>query len=146
MRYFSIFALIISIYLLTSCSELPTIIHESSEKSESSVKTKNCSEVSPCRVSPSTQFWLSKKQIRAEEPFVIFVKAQADIDLNNAYIEGVSMYMGKIPIEFTQIEVGLWQAEVMVGACNLAEMQWQVLVPSLNRFGSSNPLYFFSYR
>ncbi|WP_160290458.1 hypothetical protein [Pseudoalteromonas luteoviolacea] len=56
------------------------------------------------------------------------------------------MYMGKIPIAFTKVESDLWQAEVMVGACNLAQMQWRVLVPSFERSTSSNPLYFFSYR
>ncbi|WP_145925002.1 hypothetical protein [Pseudoalteromonas luteoviolacea] len=100
----------------------------------------------PCQVNATTQFWLSSKYIRAEEPFIITVKAQPGIDLNNAYIEGVSMYMGKIPITFTKVDSNLWQAEVMVGACSLAEMQWQILVPSFNRFMPSQSLYFFSYR
>ncbi|KZN64866.1 hypothetical protein N473_13815 [Pseudoalteromonas luteoviolacea CPMOR-1] len=146
MRYFSTFALIILIYLLTSCSELYISIHEGSEKSESSIKTKNCVKSAPCQVNSTTQFWLSSKLIRAEEPFVIFVKTQPEIKLSSAYIEGVSMYMGKIPIVFNKVDSGLWRAEVMVGACNLAEMQWQVLVPSFKGSTPSNPLYFFSYR
>ncbi|KZN56578.1 hypothetical protein [Pseudoalteromonas luteoviolacea] len=143
MRYFSTFALIILIYLLTSCSELYISIHESSEKSESSVKTKNCTLPEPCKLGKNTEFWVSKERLKAEELFEVYLKNPSIQSIGLAHIEGVSMYMGKIPISFEPHEQGLWVAEAMVGACNLEKMKWKIVLSGLKEgLDTSAPIFY----
>lgn len=40
-------------------------------------------------------------------------------------LTGVSMYMGRIPLRFTQ-QGEVWQAEFLLGACSDPNMQWQL--------------------
>ena len=40
-------------------------------------------------------------------------------------LTGVSMYMGRIPLRFTQ-QGEIWQAEFLLGACSDPNMQWQL--------------------
>ncbi|NRQ42501.1 hypothetical protein HRH59_07930 [Rheinheimera sp. YQF-2] len=43
----------------------------------------------------------------------------------SAHISGVSMYMGQIPLRFSQ-QGNSWQAEFLLGACSDPDMQWQL--------------------
>ncbi|MDP2713438.1 MAG: hypothetical protein Q8O77_01390 [Rheinheimera sp.] len=43
----------------------------------------------------------------------------------NANLTGVSMYMGQIPLRFSQ-QGELWQAEFLLGACSDPDMLWQL--------------------
>ncbi|MFQ3249787.1 hypothetical protein [Glaciecola sp.] len=63
--------------------------------------------------------FLSK--IITEEEILLSIELPEGIQLNNAWIEGVNMYMGKTPI--------IEQNDVFVtflGSCNLAKMQWRL--------------------
>lgn len=40
-------------------------------------------------------------------------------------LTGVSMYMGKVPLRFSQ-QQGVWQAEFLLGACSDPKMLWQL--------------------
>ncbi|ESP90998.1 hypothetical protein PL2TA16_01389 [Pseudoalteromonas luteoviolacea 2ta16] len=146
MRYFSTFALVFLIYLLASCSDLYISIHESSEKSERSVKTKNCVQSEPCQLGNGVRYWMSNAQLKAEEPFEIFIEAPHDMQIQGAHIEGVSMYMGKIPIFFHEVKTGRWKADAMLGSCNLTEMKWRIVFADNSKLSSSGPAYLFSYR
>lgn len=43
----------------------------------------------------------------------------------HAELTGLSMYMGRIPLRFTQ-QGDVWQAEFLLGACSDQNMQWQL--------------------
>ncbi|WP_166839613.1 hypothetical protein [Rheinheimera pleomorphica] len=43
----------------------------------------------------------------------------------SAELTGVSMYMGRVPLRFTQ-QGEVWQAEFLLGACSDPKMQWQL--------------------
>lgn len=43
----------------------------------------------------------------------------------NGYLEGVNMYMGKIPL-FFKIKEGQFIADVVVGSCSEEEMKWRL--------------------
>lgn len=43
----------------------------------------------------------------------------------SAQVSGVSMYMGQIPLRFSQ-QGNVWQAEFLLGACSDPDMQWQL--------------------
>ncbi|KZN55405.1 hypothetical protein N474_15620 [Pseudoalteromonas luteoviolacea CPMOR-2] len=128
MRYFSTFAVVFLVSFLAACSDHNISIHESSEKSERSIKSKNCTSINPCLIKKGVKFWLDADTPKPETPFGIMFKFEEPIDIQTAYLEGVSMYMGKIPVSFVKEESGKWRAEAMVGSCNLAEMQWKLRV------------------
>lgn len=64
--------------------------------------------------------------ITEEELFITFSSSES-ISIQNAWVEGVNMYMGKTPVLFedpSQAE----RAVIFLGSCNLQEMQWQLNV------------------
>ncbi|KZN38244.1 hypothetical protein N483_20025 [Pseudoalteromonas luteoviolacea NCIMB 1944] len=89
---------------------------------------------------------MSNAQLKAEEPFEIFIEAPHDMQIQGAHIEGVSMYMGKIPIFFHEVKTGRWKADAMLGSCNLTEMKWRIVFADNSKLSSSGPAYLFSYR
>ncbi|MCG7535899.1 hypothetical protein [Pseudoalteromonas sp. OOF1S-7] len=123
---------VLLVTFLTACSDPNTIIHESSEKSESSQTSLNCIAVSPC-IDGEMLLWSATEQIRPETPFELFVNTQArGAKLKVAWLEGVTMYMGKIPVFFEQQDSSLWSAEVMVGACSEPVMEWRLTLETVN--------------
>ncbi|TMP38905.1 hypothetical protein CWB98_04265 [Pseudoalteromonas rubra] len=113
---------------LTACSDPATIIHESSEKSESSQTSFNCIASAPCK-SGGAALWSSAKKLHPETPFELSLALNSsDIEVQSAWLEGTQMYMGTIPVFFTQQQTGLWSAEVMVGACSEPVMEWRLTV------------------
>ena len=59
-----------------------------------------------------------------ETPLLLMVSAP-DIKAISARLTGVSMYMGEIPLRFSQQGMQ-WQAEFFLGACSERHMQWQL--------------------
>ena len=45
-------------------------------------------------------------------------------DIKSAYIYGINMYMGKIPLFFNTNESGKFEAATMLGICSEREMRW----------------------
>ncbi|OCQ23324.1 hypothetical protein A7985_05105 [Pseudoalteromonas luteoviolacea] len=133
MRYFSTFAGVFFVSFLVACSDPDISIHESSEKSERSIKTKNCTQEKPCVFEGDIKFWVDTDKPQPETPFKVYFASQAPMDISIAHLEGVSMYMGKIPVMFVEQREGLWQSEVMVGSCNLSEMEWTLNLYDSNR-------------
>ncbi len=64
-----------------------------------------------------------------EAPFEVFMDAQnPELEIMSAWLEGKTMYMGKIPVFFSRQHGSLWSSEVMVGACSDPVMEWQLTV------------------
>ncbi|MEC4090032.1 hypothetical protein [Pseudoalteromonas rubra] len=113
---------------LTACSDPSTIIHESSENSESSQTSLNCVASSPCKNGDET-LWSSGKKLHPETPFNLSLAlSSSNLKVRSAWLEGTQMYMGTIPVFFTHQQAELWSAEVMVGACSEPVMEWRLTV------------------
>lgn len=67
---------------------------------------------------------LSPGDAPVETPLLLMVSAP-DIKAISARLTGVSMYMGEIPLRFSQ-QGTQWQAEFFLGACSERQMQWQL--------------------
>ncbi len=50
-------------------------------------------------------------------------------------LSGVTMYMGIVPLRFSQIAENQWQAEFLLGACSDPDMQWQLVLRLQNKQG-----------
>ena len=88
------------------------------------------------------------ENIIAEQPFNMIIKYQGQEKLKsiNGYLEGVDMYMGKIPLFFdlqamtnngnevvqkenqlpSQELSQVFQTEVLIGSCSSAQMKWRI--------------------
>ena len=67
------------------------------------------------------------KYLVAEQPFEMHISSMApNWQLSSAYMEGVDMFMGKIPLFFEQNESANWVAEAMFGSCSEQQMTWRV--------------------
>ena len=68
-----------------------------------------------------------------EEQIPLTVTLPEGVQINSAYIEGVNMFMGKIPVPLKQENNRQWQGWFMLGACAEPTMQWQMVIKIKNR-------------
>ena len=70
------------------------------------------------------------KKVTTEAPFKIFVSYQGvmEIKVIDAYMEGINMFMGKIPLFFknNMEKDSLFSAKTMVVACAEPDMKWRL--------------------
>lgn len=116
--------------LAIACTDSDTIIHESSEKSESYRLIDNCDSFKVCLINENVLIWITEDVIKEEKPFNIYLKILNGEELNiqSAKIEGTKMNMGYIPLLFRLIENDIYLAEGIIGACVNEDMQWQMSV------------------
>ncbi|WP_127348090.1 hypothetical protein [Pseudidiomarina mangrovi] len=103
--------------LISGCDRPPNTIHDSPEI-------------------PFTITWQPELP-RAEQPIVFSLTLPSDLAPELSQVRGVSMYMGRIPLQWQAVGAGRWQATLLVGACSEPTMQWQLTVP-LRRVASSS--------
>lgn len=75
----------------------------------------------------------------AEQPIVFSLHLPTELMPELSEVRGVSMYMGRIPLVWQEIQPGHWQATLLVGACSEPNMAWQLTVPI--RQQSTQPAY-----
>lgn len=73
----------------------------------------------------------NKTDLKPEQPFTLYVEPQVGSDINiisiTGYIEGLNMYMGKIPLFFNQLKNdNFFQSTSMFGSCSEDKMKWRV--------------------
>ena len=100
--------------LLFGCGQSPEI-------------SSHCEANARCLLAPGIEISLSQSRPEPETPFVITLTGNNISPPQTAYLEGVNMYMGKIPVFFTETKSGL-AAEAMVGVCSSKKMQWQLVI------------------
>ena len=76
-----------------------------------------------------------QKPVVEEELYIKFVIPTGWV-IENAWIEGVNMYMGKTPVMFESPD-NLSQGITFLGSCNLAEMNW-IMYVKVDQKGSTN--------
>ena len=75
---------------------------------------------------------VSPAQIPVETPLTITLESPSKLVNVSGELRGVSMYMGRIPLQWRQAEVtaehemAVWTAEFFLGACSDPAMQWQL--------------------
>ncbi|MFC4699436.1 hypothetical protein ACFO4O_04600 [Glaciecola siphonariae] len=67
----------------------------------------------------------------AEEELFIRFELSDDIVVQNSWIEGVNMYMGKTPVLFESAQDNN-RAVTFLGSCNLSEMHWVMFIELKN--------------
>lgn len=52
-------------------------------------------------------------------------------------VEGVSMYMGKVPVTFSQTDIHQYSGVFFLGSCSEPNMTWQMTIDVLFKDGSN---------
>lgn len=127
--------------LAIACTDSDTIIHESSEKSESYRIPEICHKNNACAQIADVTIWIEGKRVKEETPFNIYLATPvgSEIEIKSAKIEGITMNMGYIPLFFEEQKSAVYHAEGMIGACDTEDMKWQIRV-SLSVRGSMRTL------
>lgn len=68
-----------------------------------------------------------------EEQIPLTLTLPDPLEISGAYVEGVNMFMGKIPVPLEQNDKQQWQGWFMLGACSQPSMQWRMVVSIKNR-------------
>ena len=61
-----------------------------------------CKNNKPCHFENQVKVWLSEEILSPETPFSIYAHLPNDLTITAAKLEGVTMYMGYIPVQFTE--------------------------------------------
>lgn len=59
-----------------------------------------------------------------EQELVLQIKGEKLGGVTHAYLEGINMYMGKIPVMFNRADEKTLEARIRLGACGEPQMQW----------------------
>ncbi|MCW8108403.1 hypothetical protein OPS25_07845 [Alteromonas ponticola] len=85
---------------------------------------------SECTIKLENQIFqvsLSRPPI-VEERIDITIASTESFELEGAVIEGVNMYMGRLPVVLSPAEKNEWRGWFMLGACSEAKMRWQMII------------------
>tara|TARA_Y100000310_G_scaffold255630_1_gene263144 strand:- start:10538 stop:11017 length:480 start_codon:yes stop_codon:yes gene_type:complete len=75
-----------------------------------------------------------------EESVTLKILIPENQEIESAWIEGLNMYMGKIPVLLDNDGEGEWSGWFMLGSCSEPVMKWQL---RLNIEGKDNPHYLY---
>lgn len=74
----------------------------------------------------SSLLTIKDESVTPETEFSIVFSPNNEVEIIDAYIEGVDMYMGKIPLFFSRTKHKQYTASGMVGVCSKNEMVWRI--------------------
>lgn len=63
--------------------------------------------------------------IVVETPLLLSMQSAEPISAISGELQGISMYMGRIPLQWQQVEGG-WQSTFLLGACSDPNMRWRL--------------------
>lgn len=70
---------------------------------------------------------------RIEEQIFVSLTYPETTEVDSAFIEGVNMYMGKIPVLLDSIEAKQSKGWFMLGSCTEPSMQWRLTITLKDR-------------
>jgi hypothetical protein len=78
------------------------------------------------------------EKVEPETSITLVLDLPVGTNIESAWIEGVNMYMGKVPVLLENKHNGEWSGWFMLGSCNEEKMKWQL---RLNIEGQAAPSY-----
>ena len=130
--------IIVFIFTLTLLIACDPITVNKDEK----VKNSQCRPNQACTYPNQAKIWLSEQIISPETPFKINVSLSEGNSIHSAKIEGVTMYMGYIPLQF-ELQGNVLTANTMVGICSERNMTWKLILELKNQQNKIEPIYYY---
>lgn len=95
-----------------------------------------------CHYDNQVKIWLAEPEVTPETPFQIFLSLPAGYTVKSAKLEGITMYMGFIPVLF-EVRDGLLVAQTMVGICAERNMTWRLVLEVNDQQGQSELAFYY---
>ena len=124
--------LLISAIILTACKPQETSIEEQATVA-------SCLSNEPCIYDQQIKVWLSESTVTPETPFDINLSLPEGLQVKRAKLEGVTMYMGYIPVFFESV-AGKFRATTMVGVCSEKNMEWKLSIELKDQQGNNSQI------
>ncbi|MGB1292049.1 MAG: hypothetical protein ACPG5Z_07935 [Pseudoalteromonas sp.] len=124
--------LLISVISLTACKPQETSIEEQATVA-------SCLSNEPCIYDQQIKVWLSESTVSPETPFDINLSLPEGLQVKRAKLEGVTMYMGYIPV-FFELVAGKFRATTMVGVCSEKNMEWKLSIELKDQQGNNSQI------
>ncbi|MDB2330110.1 hypothetical protein N9V74_00205 [Alteromonas sp.] len=83
--------------------------------------------------------------VETETSITLTLSLSSNITLESAWIEGVNMYMGKVPVLLEKDSTGVWTGWFMLGSCSEPTMRWQLRL-NIKEQAAPSYLYFSTQR
>lgn len=131
---YSVFSLITVIGLI-ACSP-----HKESIEQQEGVAS--CEPNMPCTFNKGIKVWLPDTDLTPETPFNINLSVANNEKIISARLEGVTMYMGYIPVAFSSLG-NIYQAQTMVGICSEKNMKWKLQLNLEDKHGNPQTLSYY---
>ncbi|WP_417658330.1 hypothetical protein [Pseudidiomarina sp.] len=125
MKHMVIIFVLCSLIMLTACEQRAHRVEDSSNK-------KIFHKIDP-------------DQLQVEQEILVIFEAPEAFQLQQGRVEGVSMYMGYMPVQVSRINATQWQAKFQLGACTEPSMRWRVSVPWQRNDGNEQGVYRFEF-
>ncbi|WP_448565382.1 hypothetical protein [Thalassotalea ganghwensis] len=121
----------LTLYFMLLCISLLLISCSEGKKTNSTLVDPTCiASQSQCQFDTpfgTVSVLFNRQKILTEEPFKVLIKNSIPKNLLiiDGFLEGKTMYMGKIPLLFSYDQTKqLYIAETMVGSCSVEHMTW----------------------
>lgn len=83
--------------------------------------------------------------VETETSITLTLSLPSNVTLESAWIEGVNMYMGKVPVLLEEDSTGKWTGWFMLGSCSEPIMRWQLRL-NIEKQAAPSYLYFSTQR
>lgn len=89
--------------------------------------TTSTSNISESQNHSSISVSFSYEPARIEEMMQVKISSLGDEIVEEVWVEGINMYMGRIPVVAIKAD-NIWVGEFFLGSCSEPKMQWQLVV------------------
>lgn len=95
-----------------------------------------------CHYDNQVKIWLAEQEITPETPFEIYLSLPSGYTTQSAKLEGITMYMGYIPVLFAPRD-DMLVAQTMVGICSERNMTWKLTLEVKNPQGQPESVFYY---
>ncbi|MCH8500273.1 MAG: hypothetical protein LAT77_00015 [Aliidiomarina sp.] len=132
---------VIVLLLLSSCSDskmpLTDVQQPCAYQLRDTSTHEHCTYVLPESFSAGPIVWFSSDPAMPVETLLeLHLSIPEDLTIVHSDVVGVSMYMGRIPLQWSPVTNQVWQADLLIGACTDPNMLWMLRIEFENPQGA----------
>jgi len=132
---------VVVLLLLSGCSDAETLLTDAKQPCDYDMRDtsrhEDCTYLFSETFSSGSVVWFSSDPAMPVETLLeLHVLIPENLTIVRSDIVGVSMYMGRIPLQWSPVSSGLWQADLLIGACTDPNMLWMLRIEFVNPQGA----------
>lgn len=132
---------VVVLLLLSGCTDTEKPVTDIQQPCADEIRDpsthEQCTYLFPESFSSGAVVWFSSDPtMPVETRLTLQVAIPEDLTIVRSDVVGVSMYMGRIPLQWSPVSNGTWQADLMIGACTDPNMLWMLRIEFENPHGA----------